>query len=60
DKIIAKIVRRNDVVEALATFNDYVCGQTLCTNIEFVNELNGATDVEWGNDEVLTVRIEKL
>ncbi|MEG0518940.1 MAG: isoleucine--tRNA ligase [Bacteroidales bacterium] len=60
DKITAKIVKRADIAEALIDFNDYVCGQTLCVKIELVDELTGATDVEWSNDEVLKVRIEKL
>lgn len=60
DKITAKIVRRADIAESLIDFNDYVCGQTLCIKIELVDELTGATDVEWSNDEVLKVRIEKL
>lgn len=60
DKITARIVRRTDVTESLADFNDYVCGQTLCAKIELVDELTDATDVEWSNDEVLKVRIEKL
>lgn len=60
DKITAQIRRRDDVVESLADFKDYVCGQTLCAKIELVDELIGATDVEWSNDEVLTIKIEKL
>jgi isoleucyl-tRNA synthetase len=60
DKIRAQIVKRDDVVEALADFGEYVCGQTLCDNIELVDELQGASEIEWGNNEVLAIKIEKI
>ncbi len=60
DKIVVKILRRDDVADSLNDFNDYVCGQTLCTKIDLTDELNGACDVEWGNDDVITIKIEKI
>lgn len=60
DKIKVEIATRADVAESLADFNAYVCGQTLSGEISLVDELNGGTDVEWGNDEVITLKIEKL
>lgn len=60
DKITAQIVTREDVADSLVVFNDYVCGQTLCSKISLTDELNGASDVEWGNDEVIRIKIEKI
>lgn len=60
DKISAQILTREDVADSLIVFNDYVCGQTLCSGICLVNELNGGSDIEWGNDEVIRIKIEKI
>lgn len=60
DKIKVKILKHNDIINALSEFESYICSQTLCEKIEVVNELSGATNVEWGNDEILSILIEKL
>lgn len=60
DKIRVQIVKRDDLAQALAEFNDYVCGQTLCESISLVNELIEAVNVEWGNDEFISIKIERI
>ncbi|MBR4883455.1 MAG: class I tRNA ligase family protein, partial [Bacteroidales bacterium] len=60
DKIKTQIVKRDDIVDALTDFNEYVCGQTLCESIELVDELQDAANIEWGNNEVVTIKIEKI
>lgn len=60
DKINIKVIRRDDIEEALPEFGDYICAQTLCAKLDVVDELQGATDVEWGNDEFLQLKIEKF
>ncbi len=60
DKIRAEIVKRDDIADALAGFNDYVCGQTLCEKISLVDELEGASRIEWGNDEFVDIKIERV
>ena len=60
DKISVEVGRRADIVEALPDFKDYICAQTLCAKINIVDNLNDAVDVEWGSDEVLKLKIEKL
>lgn len=58
DRVEVKIARRDDVAESLAEFAGYVCEQTLCENIQLVDSLDAADEVEWGNDEVLQVSIK--
>ncbi len=59
DKISVKILTREDIATSLSIFKEYVCGQTLSTNIELVSELSEALDVEWGNEEFVKIKIEK-
>ena len=60
DKVEVKIEKRDDVAESLQEFNEYVCGQTLCGSIELADRLEGADEVEWGDDEVLRISIKLL
>lgn len=60
DKIRTRIQNREDVAGALKEFGEYVCSQTLSEEIGLADELNGATAVEWGNDETLYIKIEKI
>ena len=60
DKVEVKIQKRDDVAESLQEFNEYVCGQTLCGGIELVDVLEGADEVEWGDDQVLRISIKLL
>ncbi len=60
DKIRAEIAKRDDIADALAGFNDYVCGQTLCSSIALVDAVEGASKIEWGNDEFVDIKIERV
>ena len=60
DRVEVSIEKRDDVVESLAEFTEYVCEQTLCENIHLADSLENADEVEWGNDEVLRISIKLL
>ncbi len=60
DKIRAQISRREDIEDALASFNDYVCSQTLCEKIELVDALEGGAHIEWGNNEFVDIKVERV
>ena len=60
DKIRAQISRREDIEDALASFNDYVCSQTLCEKIEMVDALEGGAHIEWGNNEFVDIKVERV
>ncbi len=60
DKIRAQISRRDDIEDALASFNDYVCSQTLCEKIEMVDTLEGGAHIEWGNNEFVDIKVERV
>ncbi len=60
DKINARIVKRDDVADALCSYNDYVCGQTLCESIQLVEELADAVEIEWGNNEFIRIKIDRV
>jgi isoleucyl-tRNA synthetase len=60
DRVEVTIEKRDDVVESLAEFAEYVCEQTLCENIHLADSLENADEVEWGNDEMLRISIKLL
>lgn len=60
DKIRVQIVSRPEIAESLADFNDYVCSQTLSDSITLVDALEGATEVEWGNNEAIGIKIDRI
>ena len=47
-------------VDKFTDFSDYVCGQTLCESISLVDSLSDVTDIEWGNNEVVSIKIERV
>ena len=60
DRVEVTIEKRDDVVESLAEFAEYVCEKTLCENIHLADSLENADEVEWGNDGVLRISIKLL
>ena len=59
DKIKAVISNIDEVADALQDFREYICGQTLCEDIELSNSFEG-TEVEWGNGESIKIKVEKI
>ena len=49
-----------EIADSMAEFKEYVCSQTLCESIELCDEVSGGTDIEWGNNETICIKIEKV
>ena len=60
DKIRATISNRKEIADALDSFRDYVCGQTLCTEIVLADEIAGAAEVEWEDNSTLSIKIDRV
>ncbi|MBR5857085.1 MAG: class I tRNA ligase family protein, partial [Bacteroidales bacterium] len=60
DKIKAQVSNNAEIADSLVDFKDYVCSQTLCESIVLCDEVAGGTDVEWGNNETISIKIEKV
>ncbi len=60
DKIKAQVSETGEIAESLAQFKDYVCAQTLCESIVLCNNMEDGTEIEWGNNETITIKIEKV
>lgn len=60
DKIFVKMENRADIEEALNDFKDYVCGQTLAADIQLLNNIEDASEIEWENEELIKIKINKL
>ena len=58
DRIVVEIENRDDIVESLSEYKEYVCGQTLCDNISVVDKVDNGTAVEWGNGEDLNISVK--
>lgn len=60
DKIVAIVEKNPEIVASLEDYLQYVCSQTLCNNIELQDAPQGATEVEWGNNETLRIKISRV
>lgn len=60
DKIRAVISDRREIADALEDFRDYICSQTLCPQITLAGNVEGGTDIEWDNNEKISIKIEKI
>ena len=60
DKITAVISTNGEIEESLTQFKEYVCSQTLCEEITLAENVEGGTDIEWGNNETICIKIEKI
>ena len=60
DKIKAQVSNNAEIADSMAEFKEYVCSQTLCESIELCDEVSGGTDIEWGNNETICIKIEKV
>jgi len=60
DKIIINLTRTAGIEDSLAEFRDYVCMQTLGTDILLTDfEPQGGTAVDW-EDETLVIRLDRI
>ena len=60
DKIVAIVEKNSEIVDSLQDYMQYVCAQTLCTKIDLEEAPEGATQVEWGNNGTLGIKISKV
>jgi isoleucyl-tRNA synthetase len=58
DKIAVRIERRDEIVETLEHFREYICSQTLACSLEMGEALSQARQVEWGDGSLgIEVRV---
>ncbi len=60
DRIRIQMEKHEEIVDAMASFSNYVCQQTLCEEIAFVDEVVGGITIEWDNDETLNIKVERV
>ena len=60
DRIVARIQRLPEVEEALAGFKDYIASQTLAREIILEDALSGGVEVEWLEDNKITLKLERI
>ncbi|HNW49240.1 MAG TPA: class I tRNA ligase family protein, partial [Bacteroidales bacterium] len=59
DKIIVEIEPQQDVVDSLRQFSEYVCNQTLATEIKLNSAIEGGFDIEW-DEGTLKIKVTKV
>lgn len=60
DKIALKILQHNEINEAITKNKNYICTETLTTQLDLVNELNEGVTVDFDNDLSTLIAIKKL
>ena len=60
DRIVARIQRLPEVEEALAGFKDYIASQTLAREIILEDAVSGGVEVEWLEDNKITLKLERV
>ncbi len=59
DKIVVEIEPQQDVVDSLRQFSEYVCNQTLATEINLNSAIEGGFDIEW-DEGTLKIKVTKV
>ena len=59
DKIVVEIEPQQDVVDSLKQFSEYVCNQTLATEIKLNSAIEGGFDIEW-DEGTLKIKVTKV
>ncbi|MBW6482721.1 MAG: isoleucine--tRNA ligase [Vicingaceae bacterium] len=60
DKIAVKILQHNEINDAITKNKNYICTETLATQLDLVNELNEGVTVDFDNDLSTLITIKKL
>lgn len=60
DKISVIIENKEEVADSMPDFKDYICSQTLSNNIKLQSKIDNAVSVDWGNEESIQIKIEKI
>lgn len=60
DRITAHIQRLPEVEEAVAGFRDYIASQTLAREVILEDAVSGGVEVEWLEDNTITLKLEKI
>ena len=60
DRIVARIQRLPEVEEAIAGFKDYIASQTLAREIILEDAVSGGVEVEWLEDNKITLKLERI
>jgi len=59
DKIVVEIEPQQDVLDSLKQFSEYVCNQTLATEIKLNSAIEGGFDIEW-DEGILKIKVTKV
>jgi isoleucyl-tRNA synthetase len=59
DKIKVLVENREEIVDSLTKYADYICNQTLSVKIDAVAQIDGAAEIEW-DDETIKIKVEKI
>ena len=59
DKINIEIENRDEIVDALAGFKDYICNQTLANSITISENVENFSEIEW-EDRTLRIKLTRL
>ena len=60
DRIVARIQRLSEVEEAITGFKDYIASQTLAREIILEDAVSGGVEVEWLEDNKITLKLERI
>ncbi|PIZ05548.1 MAG: hypothetical protein COY57_06710 [Flavobacteriales bacterium CG_4_10_14_0_8_um_filter_32_5] len=60
DKIAVKILQHNEINDAITKNKNYICTETLATQLDLVSELNEGVTVDFDHDLSTLITIKKL
>lgn len=59
DKINVTVEYKKEIADALESFRDYVCSQTLALDIVLKEHLSEGSDIEWIDNDTVKLKIQK-
>mgnify|MGYP001810347449 CR=1 FL=1 len=59
DKIKVLVEDREEIVDSISKYADYICNQTLSVQIEAVGQIENPFEIEW-DDETIKIKVEKI
>jgi isoleucyl-tRNA synthetase len=59
DKVIVAVQPLEEVKDALEYYKEYICNQTLATDIILNDNIEGAVQIEW-DDNFLSIKVERV
>ncbi|MDP3435611.1 MAG: DUF5915 domain-containing protein, partial [Bacteroidales bacterium] len=59
DKIRIELESREEIVDTLTVYKEYICNQTLASELIINNNIEGGNDIEW-DEGVLKIKLVRL